>query len=99
MAEIKIPRLILNFEDNIFLMAEGSSLFYLGDCCKELRIEKHGSNHAKIKMDIVGNPQIKGYLVSEEETAITKCDCGEVLGFGLKGCVVKCNYCGKELEL
>lgn len=96
---MKFPRLILNFENNHFFLSEGSNLINIGNCCESIHIEKNGSHHAEISMKMVGSPQITGYLVSKEETAPTICECGEVLGYGLRGCIVRCNFCGKESEI
>lgn len=99
MAQRKFPRLSLNFEDDIYLLFDGEQKVDLGKYCKSIRIEKDGGHAAEITMKLTGYPQIDGYLISKKDTAITKCDCGEILGYGLRGCIVRCNFCGKKHEL
>lgn len=94
----KFPLLTLNFKDNIYTMQNGDQAVSLGNCTG-ISIKKEAVKPAEIKLEMFGTPNISGYLVSEKDTAITKCDCGEILGYGLKGCVVRCNYCGKTLNV
>lgn len=95
------PLLTLNFKDNVYTMqnsdqADPAPL----KKCTGISVKKEAGKPAEIKLEMFGGtPDITGYLVSEKDTAITKCDCGEILGYGLKGCVVRCNYCGRTLNI
>ena len=92
------PLLTLNFKDNIYALQSNGQAVFLENCTG-ISVKKEAGKPAKVKIEMFGTPNITGYLVSEKDTAITKCDCGEILGYGLKGCIVRCNYCGRALNI
>lgn len=95
---MEFPLLTLDFKNNIYTMQGNGQAVALKDCTG-ISVKKEAGKPAEINIEMPGTPDITGYLVSEKDTAITKCDCGEILGYGLKGCVVRCNYCGRALNI